>query len=423
MVRNQWRPYDELRLDQEKQLRGLIDFSYRNVPYYHDLFKSLGLSSADIQTIQDLEKIPILTKEDIRNNWDALKPVNLASMRYGDRATGGTSGTPMSYRISKHDRFLGGALLYRGWGHGGFDLGDRVAFLAGSSLGVSSRSTIAKKIHERARNIRKLSSFDMSDLEMTEYAKLLASFRPQYLRGYPTSIYYFSCWLRENNTMVPPIKSVFTTAEKLLPKMRSVIEDTLDCEVFDNYGLNDGGVSAYECREHDGLHIDTERSIMEVVDGDHRQVECGEGQILATSLNNYAMPFIRYATGDEGRISQEKCGCGRGHLLLEEVIGRTTDMLTTPEGKNVHGWFFLYIFWEHGNGIKEYQVLQKTKEHIVIKIVPSADFNEKVFDDILMAARTRSRGWQITFQIVEAIERSSAGKYKFIINEVPNEWE
>ncbi|HQD27596.1 MAG TPA: hypothetical protein PKV78_13775, partial [Methanoculleus thermophilus] len=110
LVRNQWKPYDELKRDQEKHLRHLIKFSYENVPYYRNLFKDLGLLPGDIRTIEGLEKLPFLTKDIIKEHWEGFKPVNLSSMKYYSHATGGSTGTPFTYRISKRDRFLGGAL-------------------------------------------------------------------------------------------------------------------------------------------------------------------------------------------------------------------------------------------------------------------------------------------------------------------------
>jgi phenylacetate-CoA ligase len=198
--------------------------------------------------------------------------------------------------------------------------------------------------------------------------------------------------------------------------MREKIGTVFSCDVYDAYGLNDGGLGAYECSEHSGLHIDTERAVMEVVDENGNQLESGEGEILATSLYNFAMPFIRYDTGDLGHIIDDVCSCGRGYKLLKEVVGRSVDVLVTPEGKNVHGWFFLYIFWEHCEGVKEYQVVQKKLDTIVIKIVPEDDFDENQLDKIREIVRERSEGWNVEFKFVDAIERTGAGKYKFIIN-------
>lgn len=419
LVQNQWKSYSELKRDQEKKLRYLIGFVYNNVPYYHSIFRSLDLMPDDIQMIGDLQKLPILTKQIIKEHWEEFKPVNLASMKYYTQATGGSTGTPMRYRLSKHDRFLGGALLYRGWGYGGFDLGDKMVFLAGSSLDVGTKSRFNTKIHETVRNIRKLSSFDMGQSEMRKYAGVLKKFQPKFIRGYASSIYFFAQWLDEHQVSTPPIDAVFTTAEKLFPHMRKTIGDVFNCDVYDTYGLNDGGVSAYECSEHTGLHADTERSIMEVVTDDGIAVEQGEGRILATSLNNHAMPFLRYDTGDKGFLVNEPCPCGRGYPLLREILGRQQEMLITPEGKHIHGEFFTHIFWEIPH-VREFQIVQVALERLVIKIVPEPAFDEECLRGVQDIIHSRSPEWDVEFKLVDVIDRSRAGKYKFVINEVFN---
>jgi phenylacetate-CoA ligase len=418
LIQNQWKSYEQLKDEQEKQLRVMINFAYKNVPYYHKLFDDLKLSPDDIKKVDDLEKLPILTKDIIKQNWEDFKPVNLNKLKYYEGATGGSTGTPFKYRLYKFDRFLGGALLYRGWGYAGYELGDKMVFLAGASLDIGKKSYLVKRVHEIARNIKKLSSFDMDEKEMREYVNITNSFKPKVIRGYASSIFFFAEWIEENNIEIHQPLAVFTTAEKLYHHMREKIGAVFNCDVYDAYGLSDGGLGAYECSEHCGLHIDTERSIMEVVDKDDNQLENGEGEIFATSLYNYAMPFIRYDTGDVGTIIEDVCGCGRGYKLLKELVGRSVDVLVTPEGKNVHGWFFLYIFWEYCQGIKEYQVVQEKLDKILIKIVQEDDFDEKQLDKIREIIKKRSEGWNIEFKFVDMIERTGAGKYKFIINKI-----
>jgi phenylacetate-CoA ligase len=421
LLQNQWKTYEVLKEEQEKQLRYAINYAYENVPYYHKIFRNLKLSPSDIRKIGDLEKLPILTKDIVKQNWVDFKPANLNKMKYYEDSTGGSTGTPFRYCLSKYDRFLGGALLYRGWGYGGFELGDKMVFLAGASLDVGSKSNLTKKVHEIVRNLKKLSSFDMGEKEMREYVDTINSFEPKFIRGYASSIYFLSKWIEENNMEIHQPLAVFTTSDKLYPNMREKIGAVFSCNAYDGYGLNDGGIAAYECSEHCGLHIDTERAVMEVVDGDGNQLESGEGKILATSLFNYAMPFIRYDTGDLGTITGDVCGCGRGYKLLKELVGRSVDVLVTPEGKNVHGWFFLYIFWKYCKGIKEYQVVQEKLDKIIIKIVPEEDFDEKQLDKIGEIVKERSERWNVEFKFVDKIERTGAGKYKFIINNLKSE--
>lgn len=418
LVHSQWDPYPEKKKNQEKQLRYMINFAYKNVPYYHKMFNKLNLTPSDIKTIEDLEKLPVLTKDTIKKNWDDFKPVNLSTMKYYSQSTGGSTGTPLTYRLYKYDRFFGGAILYRGWGYGGYNLGDKMVFLAGSALDVGTNSFVVKKAHEISRNIRKLSSFDMGTENMQQYANIINSFKPKYIRGYASSINFFASYLNENDVDIVYPHAVFTTAEKLMPHMRKNIEEVFECQVYDTYGMNDGGVSAFECSEHCGLHIDTEQSIMEVVDKEGMQLEEGIGGILATSLHNYSMPFIRYETSDMGHIVNDTCGCGRESKILKEIMGRSVDILLTPEGKHVHGYFLLYIFWEYGEGIKEYQVIQEKIDKLIIKIVPEEKFDVAKLDSIKEVIRRKSSEWKVEFKYVDQIERTKAGKYKFIINKI-----
>lgn len=418
LCQSQWKPYDDQKRDQEKQLRHMISFAYSNVPYYHKLFNQLKLEPSDIKTIEDLEKLPILTKDIIKENLEDFKPVNMDTMKYSIEPTGGSTGNVFLFRLLRYDRFFGGAMMYRGWGYAGYELGDKMVFLAGSALGVGANSFIVKKTHEISRNIRKLSSFDMSTEDMRQYAKVINHFKPRFIRGYASSIHFFANLIDNEKVEIITPQAIFTTAEKLMPYMRKNIENVFGCEVYDTYGLNDGGVSAYECSEHNGLHIDTERSIMEVVDNTGMQLENGLGEILATSLHNYAMPFIRYNTKDMGHIVSDVCGCGRKSKLLKEVMGRSTDILLTPEGTHVHGLFFAYVFDDYWYGIKEYQVIQEKVNKLLIKIVPEERFNEINLDMIREIIKTKSSGWEIEFRCVDKIERTKAGKNKLIISEL-----
>lgn len=297
--------------------------------------------------------------------------------------------------------------------------------MGGASLDVGIDSYMVTRTHEISRNIRKLSSYDMGTEDMRRYVKVINSFKPEFIRGYASSINFFSSFINQEKIEITTPRAIFTTGEKLMPHMRKNIENTFGREVYDNYGMNDGGISAFECSEHNGLHIDTERSIMEVVDNNNLQLEDGVGEVLATSLHNYTMPFIRYNTGDIGHIINETCGCGRGSKLLKEVIGRQHEMLQTPEGKFVYGGFFNHIIKEI-DGVVEFQVTQKKLDKIIINMVLEKDLDEKQLDTIREQLDTireivkkKSSGWEVEFKYVDKIERTSyAGKYKYVVSEL-----
>ena len=412
---NERRPYEVLKAEQQAALRRMLIFAGQNVPYYRRLFRDLRFDPATFRNLDELQKLPVMTKETIRQHFDELVPAGIGRIPHIVETTGGSTGTPMKYLVSNRDRMLGGALLYRGWGYAGYGLGDRMVFLAGMSLGVTADKQLIKSVHEFARNIRKLSTLNMGETEMRSYAAMINDFKPRFVRGYASSIYAFARWAMENDVQLHRPHAVFTTSEKLYPRMRETITNVFGCDVFDGYGLYDGGLTAFECPEHAGLHIDTERSVMEIVDAEGRQKETGHGRIIATNLYNFAMPLIRYDTNDLGHVIDDECACGRPHRLLKEICGRSGDFLYTPEGKAVHSLLFAYIFDELP-WIKEYQVVQERLDHITIRIIPAHGFDERKLNDARELIQRQSEAWKIDFDVVDRIEKTRAGKYKYIIN-------
>ena len=412
--KTQWQSYEWLRDQQEKQLSELIKFAYENVPYYTKLFNKLGIEPNDIITIKDLEKLPILTKQIIKENWQDFIPKNINKLKYLNGSTGGSTGEPLKYRMSREDYERGVGLLYCGWGCGGYELGDKVAVIAGSSLIPTTKSETKKKIQEFFLNFRHYSSFEMSKENLFKYFYDINRWKPDFIRGYASSIYLFAKFIQDNNLKLDfQPKAIFTTAEKLFDKQRTLIEEVFGVKVFDNYGLNDGGISACECEQHCGMHINTQRAILEVVDDASKQVKGKEGRILATSLYNYALPFIRYDTGDLGAISDSECACGRKTPLLKEISGRITDFLELND--IIIGSPVLTVLMGKFD-IEQYQIIQEAPDSITCKIIKGKAYKKE--DEAFIRDSFCKHVGQINikFDYVNSIPTTKAGKYKFIIN-------
>jgi len=412
--RTQWCSFSELKERQEKQLRKLIGFVYKNVPYYTKLFNQIGVKPSDITTVNDLERLPILTKQIIKRNWQDFVPKNINKLKYVSGSTGGSTGTPLKYRMSLEDYERGIALLFRGWGYAGYKLGDKVAIIAGSSLIPTTKSDLKKKIHGFFLNQRYYSSFDMSEKNLFQYFCDINKWKPDFIRGYASSIYLFAKFIQDNNLRLEfQPKAIFTTAEKLFDKQRYLIEQVFNTKVFDNYGLNDGGISAYECEAHNGLHIDMERAILEVVDNNGKQIINKEGKILATSLYNYDLPFIRYDTGDLGVISDSKCACGRKTFLLKEIVGRVTDFLKL--NNIIIGSPVLTVLMGKFD-IEQYQIIQENYDSITCKIIKGKTYKKEDEEFIRRSFYRHVGKINIKFDYVNSIPITKSGKYKFIIN-------
>ena len=415
--KNEFESYENLKRYQEEKLQKLIYFSYNNVPYYSKLFENLNLNPDDIQTIEDLQKLPILTKEIIRNHQKDFIPLNLKEQKYINGSTSGSTGEPLQYRLTVEDETLGLAIMYANWGYAGYELGDKVAVIAGSSLMPSTKSKLTDNIKAFTMNYKKYSSFDLSDQYMDEIVTELNKFKPKYLRGYASSIYLFAKHIKDNDLDIDfHPKGVFTTAEVLFDFQRELVEDVFDCKVFDQYGLNDGGISAFECEMHKGLHVDMIRSIMEVADENGNQLEAGkEGRILATSRYNYAMPFLRYDTGDLGILSDEKCECGRGLPLLKKIIGRTTDYLKFSNGAIIGTPILTVLFGKFD--IIQYQIVQKDPNTILVNIIKGKNYRDNNEKEIQDTFYKHVGDINIMFNYVDKIETTKAGKWKFIVRE------
>lgn len=414
IIANENRGIDYLKKQQDTLLRSLIKFSVQFVPYYKGLFNQLGLTPRDIQCAKDLEKLPILTKKMIRNDPQSFLPTRNPKP-YLANTTGGSTGVPLSYRMSEDSYARGVALQYRGWGFAGYRLGDKVSIIAGSSLGGAPQS-FKEKVRQYLMNARHYSSFGMSEADFYYYFSHMQRWQPQFLRGYASSLYLLAHYMEEKNLRLNyHLKGIFSTSEVLTSGQRLVIEKNFDTRVFDNYGLNDGGVSAYECREHNGMHLDLERAFMETVDDDGKQVTNRLGRILATDLYNYAMPFIRYDTGDLGVISDGKCPCGCERPLLKGVYGRTTDYLKL-NGKLI-GSPILTLLMSKVD-VEHYQIVQRSPNELDLKIVRGKNFSEKDEKYIINSLEKHVGVLKVNFVDVRLPAKNQLHKHKFIINEV-----
>lgn len=290
----------------------------------------------------------------------------------------------------------------------------------GGSIIPNTGKNILNYLSRIFKNFIYISSFDIGQENMKKYIRIINKEKPKFGYGYPSSWHFLSKYIEKNNLMTPPFKAIFTSSEKLYPHMREKIEEVFKCEVYDTYGLNDGGLSAFECSEHSGLHINPIRSLLEIVDEKGKQIKKGEGKILATSLYNYAMPFIRYDTGNIASVlpPENNCNCNINFRRLKEIVGRIVDFFETPEGKKVHGWFFLYFFWKYCKGIRKYQVIQHDLNKIIIKIVKNKGFSKRQIGKIREIIRKKSNKWEVKIDYVDNIKMSKSGKFKFIINEM-----
>lgn len=421
LTKTQWWPIEKLKELQNEKLRRLINHVYNNVPYYQDLFKSLGLLPEDSKTAEDLVNLPILTKQDIIMNSENLKARDFNKYKPIVNSTGGSTGEPLKYYISKDMASINWAGMFRGWGWAGYRLGDKRITFGGSSLVPSQKTNLFSRIRQTLERNTPLSAVSLNDDKLAAYRRKIHNTKAPYIYGYPSSIYLLADYCLRKNIQEISFKAVFTTAEVLLPKYRQVIESAFDCTVFDQYGSYDGGVQALECEEHSGFHISAEKVIVEIVDDYGNPVESGKpGRIIVTDLHNYAMPFIRYEVGDIGALSSEPCPCGRGLPMLKSLQGRTSDIIKLSNGVTIAGPAVTLIFKDCN--VKQYQLVQTDHNKLLVNVVKSEQYSEADENHFTRLLKHHvGDGVMISVNYYDDIPKNKAGKHRFILNEYGNE--
>jgi phenylacetate-CoA ligase len=422
LQKSQWYSPEQLHEIQNSKLKNLISHIYNNVPYYKKLFMDYGLIPNDIKDMNDLNKLPILTKEIIRSHFDEFIPVNFKNYKPILNLTGGSTGEPLRYYITKDVASISWAGMYRGWGWAGYKFGDKRITFGGSSLVPNKKPSFLQLTRQRLERNLPLSVVSMNKEKYESCIAIIRKYKPIFLKGYPSSIYLLADYCMNNKINDIRFKAIFSTAEVLLPQYRELIQIQFNCKVYDQYGSYDGGGQALECEKHSGFHITVEKVIMEIVDENGSHVPPGQpGRIIVTDLHNYAMPFIRYDVGDIGVMDNEPCSCGRNLPMLKSIEGRTTDIIKFSNGICISGPAIVHLFRLQTH-VKQYQVIQNAKDELLIKIVKAegySDIDTEIFMSVLK--HHAGEGIEINLEFCDEIPTGSNSKYRFIISKVQPE--
>jgi phenylacetate-CoA ligase len=223
--------------------------------------------------------------------------------------------------------------------------------------------------------------------------------------------------LQERGIQDVNFDSVITTAEVLLPGQRELLEKAFHARVFNRYGCREVSVIASECEYHQGMHVNAEALLLEIVSD--ASVPASAGKIVVTDLLNYNMPLIRYEIGDVGRWSERsECPCGRGLPLLDDVQGRITDFLLLQGGQRISGPALTLTVADMPD-VRQIQFLQKSLQAIILRVVPGKNYGPHTEEELRRRLNLYLKGLtSLHVETVERITSERSGKYRFVINEV-----
>jgi len=412
----QWLAPQRLQEMQLEALKSHLEYAYRQVPYYRELFDRCAVQPARIKSLADFSHIPFLSKETIRTRFADLKA--RAHVRGIQKiSTGGSTGNPVTVLVDSARTAFTDAARMRAQRWLRADFGEREIVLWGSPIEVTKQDRV-RQIRDWLINSRLLSAFDLSENALARYADYLHRFRPQKLYGYASALTLLAGYLKKTGQPAGPgwPRAVFTTAEPLFDFQRELIEEAFQCPVAVEYGARDAGLIAHEC-QHGKLHLNAEGILVEIVgdEGSHRD---GRGEIVVTNLQSYAMPLIRYRTGDVGTLEPSACPCGRGLPVLGKVEGRQTDFLVATDGRLLHALAIIYVLREIPS-VREFQVFQESLNQLVVRLVPEPEFSEADRAAIIRKAKSLlGEQVEVTLQKMTQIDRLPSGKFRYVISQV-----
>lgn len=420
VMESQYWPTEKMARYQENRLAEVITHAYEHVPFYRHLFEEAELTPQDIRTIGDLQKLPIVRKSDILKSPSAFMADDADKYPYMHHHTGGTTGIPCPYCNDRKSWALNWALKMRTFEWAGYRYGvDRLAVMAGGSLIPGKNTGLKHRVWRWINNYYSMPITHMTPETMDMYAREIKRQKIEFMRGYPTAITAFAEYLIGKGETIP-MKSIFTTAEMLYPHQRERIRAAFRCDVYNTYGCGDGMGQATDCECHDGMHICQEVSIMQIVNERGEEVDEGqEGEIVLTSLYDFAMPFIRYAPGDRAIKGVDKCECGRTMPMIKTIIGRSSDNFKFSNGRVVNALSF--PFEELVEEVEKFQIVQEQRDIVCLLIIPRdklSDARIQQFKNLL--AFHCGEGVKIEVKIVDDIPTPSSGKHRYIVSKVDN---
>lgn len=320
-------PREQLEELQLERLQKLLENVYYNVPFYRQKFQEIGLEPGDIKSLADLQKLPFTEKQDLRDTYPFGMFAVPMSQIIRVHASSGTTGKPSVVGYTRGDLNTWSELMARTMTCGGVtkDSVVQIAFGYGLFTGGLGAHYGAEKIGSMV--------IPSSGGNTQRQLMLMEDFGTTVLACTPSYAVYIAETMEELKLDRSKFKLKYGIfgAEPWSERMRQEIEKRLQISAIDIYGLSEviGPGVASECQEKDGLHIFEDHFIPEIIDPDTgEKLPFGEkGELVFTSLTKEGIPIIRYRTKDITYLIKEPCSCGRTHIRMHKVMGRTDDML------------------------------------------------------------------------------------------------
>jgi len=402
---------DEL---QNRKLRRMIRHCAENVPYYREKWAQHGINPSQIQTKEDLSKLPLISKEEILKNTDSLIADGYSREELLPESSSGTTGKPLTVYWDRNDYSWGVAARHivmerMGYREGkdwaGVINGYKILPLTRDHPPYWIKSYYSRKIH--------FSAYHLSEDTIEDYHRYLKDKSIRYLIGY-ASLIGLVARLMADRGLTLEMNSVLLSSEPFYQWQIDSINRAFPCRIINYFGQAERIALGSSCGESMNIHLFDEIGITEFVESEKHT----NRKMVATSLVNYAMPLIRYELGDISDFAERKCECGTEHTTILPVSTKSEDFVITPDGKFISASLLTFPF-KHPEGIVESQIVQENPDRITVNLNVNKDYNRSDEKKI----REEMKGImgdqiEIDFNYPEYIPRTDSGKFRFVISNV-----
>ena len=412
--KTQWLTLSQMRELQNEKLRRLVRHAYRNVPFYRARMQEAGVHPDDIRSQEDLHKLPLLSKDDVRAHiYFDIMSENHDKREILKITTSGSTGEPFVCYADRQQLEFRWAATLRSQEWTGYRFGDPCVRLWHQTLGMSPSQIRKEKADALFLRRKFVPVFEMREEILPDVVRQVSDWKPTLVDGYAEALNLLGQFIKVYGGLEHRPRGVMSSAQTLPDNSRAIIEEAFGCRVFDKYGGREFSGIAYECEAHQGHHVVSEGFIVEIL-RDGRPAAPGEvGEVVITDLNNYCMPFIRYRIGDlaEAVDDTQPCPCGRGLPRIGRIEGRVQSIIQGTDGRYLPGTFFAHYLKEYDYAFKLYQVVQEEPEAMIFKVVKGSRYSDDVLQEVLATFRKYlGSSMRIDVQFVDNLEMIRTGK-------------
>ncbi|HON37604.1 MAG TPA: hypothetical protein PLY57_02405 [Deltaproteobacteria bacterium] len=420
---SQFWPAERIMQMQQILLKKVMIHAYEHTKFYRRRFQEAGFNPYTFRHPDALRSLPALTSEEVRDNLPDMVADNHAPGDLHLSQTGGAAGLQMRFYHSSACLAGRQAAMYRFEKWTGWDFGEPVGVvlpIRQDRMGYPTVKFLIKNELFRRQTVFPAAVID--DAACEDFLHKIVKKRPTLIRAFSSPLHDLARFVQSSGWADIPLKAVVSTGEPLYPHQRRSISRAFNCPVFDSYQSRGVGPIAQECEVHQGMHINAECLYIEVDGPNGYDEHHGRtGGLIVTDLLNFGMPLIRYSTGDESTLVNRTCPCGRGLPLLEQITGRSGDMLVSPEGRCVvPAALSQYLIGEAPDLVGQIQVIQDRIDHLTIRMTKDpAPTPENMQHQKTMIEQLFGPGMRVHFEIVDEMPREKSGKYLFTRRLIP----